>query len=293
MGVSKMFTGEINANSGTATDTAVSVKSASELYTTIASALNHKADANAVVSSVNGVTGAVNLCVHNAPDMGSAQVEGSVYNSSIVPHANLWGMGIVAGDEAGRGSTLAIIDTFVGMSASYLTTANLPSGAVSVENNFVINDMGNVITTIRPERMVTGFSAQDAKGLKSFVGDLSNLTTATYGDGNSKRTFYECTALESFIGDLSSLEDGDAMFCGCSNLTTFISDLSSLAIAHGMFYGCKLNTESLECIADTLPTVTGGEISIGYGSLASEPDAQAAKAAIEAKGWTCSMTYNA
>ena len=126
-----------------------------------------------------------------------------------------------------------------------------------------MNADGTVITTIRPERMVTGFSATAATGLKSFVGDMPNLTSGT------------------------------AMFKNCSQLTTFIGDLSSLESANEMFYGCKLDAESLEILADTLPTVTSGTISIGYGSLATNVEAEAAKAAIQAKGWTCHMDYNA
>lgn len=101
------------------------------------------------------------------------------------------------------------------------------------------------------------------------------------------------TPLKSFAGDLSSLTDGSNMFAGCTVLTSFTSELPSLTNGSSMFYKCKLDAESLECIADTLPTVTGSpRIEIGYGSLATPADAQAAQAAIQAKGWNCSMTYN-
>jgi hypothetical protein len=201
-----------------------------------------------------------------------------------------------------------------GNTSSYLELAALPSDAVTVENNFVMNADGKVITTIRPERMYKGFSAQKAKGLKSFVGDLPNLTTGVHGDGNAKRTFYECSALELFIGDLSSLTDGNTMFANCSELksfagdlssltngnsmfmncyalTSFTSDLSSLENGSSMFNGCKLDAESLECIAETLPTVSGSIIGIGYNCPAA--DAQAAYDTITAKGWQCTMSYMA
>ena len=149
-------------------------------------------------------------------------------------------------------SDIILFDTFVGMSNTYLTTANLPSNAVSVENNFVMDANGNVITTIRPERMVTGFSAATATGLKSFVGDMPNLT------------------------------NGTAMFKNCTQLTTFIGDLSSLETADEMFYGCTLDAESLEILADTLPTVTSGTIDIGASTNATDE----VIATIKGKDWT-------
>jgi hypothetical protein len=153
-----------------------------------------------------------------------------------------------------------------------------------------MNADGNVITTIRPERMYSGFNATTATGLTSFVGDLSNLENSSWGDSHNTYTFYECTALETFIGDLSSLTDGQWMFYACS-LKSFISDLSSLTNGENMFKGCKLNAESLECIADTLPTVTSGSLGeIGYNCSAAE--AQAAQTAIQAKGWTCTMYHS-
>ena len=81
------------------------------------------------------------------------------------------------------------------------------------------------------------------------------------------------------------------MFGNCHKLTSFTSDLSSLTNGNNMFNGCKLDAESLECIADTLPTATSASISIGYNCSAA--DAQAAYVTITGKGWTCRMTYNA
>lgn len=193
-----------------------------------------------------------------------------------------------------------------GSNISYLELAALPSDAVTVENNFVMNAEGRVITTIRPERMYKDFSAQNAgASLKSFVGDLPNLTTAIHGDGIAKRTFYTCNALELFIGDLSSLTDGNQMFCGCLKLKSFAGDLSSLTNGQGMFFGCaeltsftsdlssltngssmfencNLDVESLECIAETLPTVASGSIDIGASTNATAE----VIAEIKGKGWT-------
>jgi hypothetical protein len=215
-----------------------------------------------VVSSINGVKGDIKLCVHNYPDSFTAENSEGASQSNTTTDSNLWGMGVISGEFMhGTNDAISIIDSFVGLSASYLTTANLPTDAVSVENNFVYNSSGQVITTIRPERMVAGFYAGTAYGLKSFVGDLSNLEAARI---NGVSTFYQCTALETFIGDLSSLKDGHGMFEDCTSLTTFIGDLSSLesgtinmsaggGYGHGMFGDTNLTVESVENIADTLP----------------------------------------
>ena len=89
------------------------------------------------------------------------------------------------------------------------------------------------------------------------------------------------------------------MFYACPNLITFEGDLSSLTNGYEMFDGCKLNAESLDCIADTINDVRSlttstevtKQIDICYNCSAA--DAQAAQAAIQAKGWTCTMTYRA
>jgi hypothetical protein len=65
MGVSKMFTGDLSTTASTVTDTAVSVKSAQAMYSSLATQISGKADANNVVNSINGIKGAVNICVHN------------------------------------------------------------------------------------------------------------------------------------------------------------------------------------------------------------------------------------
>ena len=104
--------------------------------------------------------------------------------------------------------------------------------------------------------------------------------------------FYDCAKLTSFTSDLSSLTNGRNMFYDCAKLTSFTSDLSSLTNGRNMFTGCKLDADSLECIAETLPTVTGShEIDISYNC--SDADAQAAYDTITGKGWNCTMTYNA
>ena len=72
------------------------------------------------------------------------------------------------------------------------------------------------------------------------------------------------------------------MFANCIQLTTFIGDLSSLTSGLNMFGNCNLNAESLECIAETLPTVSGGTIDIGASTNATDE----VIATIKGKGWT-------
>lgn len=75
------------------------------------------------------------------------------------------------------------------------------------------------------------------------------------------------------------------MFYNCTNLTTFIGDLSSLTGGQSMFGNCNLDAESLECIAETLPTVTGSP-SIDLGTLGgANPAHLKAAHTIQTKGW--------
>jgi hypothetical protein len=72
--------------------------------------------------------------------------------------------------------------------------------------------------------------------------------------------------LTTFIGDLSSLEGGGRMFYDVTALTTFIGDLSSLKYGNSMFanigqnqQSSKLNSESVECILESIPDWTGDD----------------------------------
>ena len=113
--------------------------------------------------------------------------------------------------------------------------------------------------------------------LTSFTSDLPSLT-----DGGDM--FYD-SGLESFSSDLSSLTNGAGMFKFCSNLTTFSSDLSSLTNGSSMFYNCKLDTASIQNIADTINTYSG-KIHIGIGNSTPNEQEKAAFNTIASKGWT-------
>ena len=129
-----------------------------------------------------------------------------------------------------------------------LITASVPEGTTSVEGNIAY--VGSTKNVIAPEKFQT--AAQMPATLTSWVADLSNLTV------------------------------GDGMFNGCTGLVTFIGDLGSLTSGVDMFAGCQLSVESVEFIADTLPTVESGTITLGN---TTEEHAEAI-AEIEAKGWT-------
>lgn len=297
MGVSKLYTGEYYnmASLADKSNTAVSLDTVSDMFTAIA---DYKADKGTFVSSINDKKGDLRILTHNGISNTPQGTAASAFGYST--GTMLWGTTIVTDSYS---DSICLVDSFVGLNdgthVGYLQIAALPSNAVTVENNFVMDADGKVITTIRPERMYSGFRANSATGLKSFVGDLSNLDNASFGSSYDTRTFYSSSALETFIGDLSSLTDGSGMFVDCTKLTTCITDLSSLTDGTDMFNGCKLDAESLDCIADTINDVRSltasaqvtKQIKIGYNCSAA--DAQSAYDAITGKGWTCSMTYNA
>ena len=77
------------------------------------------------------------------------------------------------------------------------------------------------------------------------------------------------------------------MFASCNNLTSFSSDLSSLTDGRSMFSGCKLDTASVQNIADTINTPSS-KIIIDIGIANSTPNSQeeAAFNTIASKNWT-------
>jgi hypothetical protein len=123
--------------------------------------------------------------------------------------------------------------------------------------------------------------------LKSFSIDLPRLR-----DGGGM--FGECTALTTFSSDLSSLARGNNMFEDCTQLVSFTSDLSSLTDGRNMFSNCKLDTESVEIIADTINDVTGLELSdnvskkidISIGNTTPNDEEDAAFKQIQDKDWS-------
>jgi hypothetical protein len=103
--------------------------------------------------------------------------------------------------------------------------------------------------------------------------------------------FIYCYALKTFKSDLSSLTVGSGMFYGCTNLTSFSAKLPKLTDGSSMFSGCRLDTASVQNIADTINT-SRGTINIGIGN--SEPNTQEAAAfnTMVSKGWTVYVIVN-
>ena len=131
---------------------------------------------------------------------------------------------------------------------------------------------------------------QGCKNLTTFYSDLSSLTTC-------QDMFYGCSNLTSFKSDLSSLTFGHGMFSECFNLESFSSDLSSLTYGTFMFYGCKLDTASVQNIADTIKDVSSVEdeeycgmknktILIDIGNTTPNEQEDAAFNKMASKGWT-------
>ena len=236
------------ATLGSATDATVSEKTVKSVYDSLNSAINSK---DVGVTSVNGYTGQVKL-----------RAGGNTSNTFSISDvnngkSNLWGLNVTIDD-----TTQKIVDGFIGdnqvygrIGSNYPTTASLPTQATKVIGNFVYDADGKVIDTIRAERMVSGFYGKTATGLTEWVADMPNLDAAA-------GCFSECRSLTTFIGDLSSLENGNGMFYGADALTTFIGDLSSLSDGSYMFAeddnnATKLNSESVECILESIPDWTG------------------------------------
>ena len=256
MGVSKMFTGDLSHTSSTtdATDTAVSVKSAQAMYSTLA------ALANSHVTSV-----------------------GTSLTDTV-----LTGFDLSVSTNSTNQVEISVKDTTI-------KSGHLPASTKVVANGFIDGATDAEPIAIETEKINFGEGniphphdfISPATQLTTWVGDMPNLQSGYSMFANSNN-------LESFCGDLSAMTTGTNMFLGCSKLTSFCGDLSSLKVGLAMFDDCKLDAESLECIAETLPTVTGNpSIDIGYGSLATAAEAAAAKTAIQAKGWNCTMEYNA
>ena len=118
----------------------------------------------------------------------------------------------------------------------------------------------------------------NCSNLASFTSDLSSLTDGTV-------MFQHCDKLTTFNSDLSSLTDGISMFYGCTALTTFSSDLSSLTNGDRMFSSCKLDTASVQQIANTINPYNG-EINIDIENTTPNDEETSAFNNMADKGWT-------
>ena len=147
-----------------------------------------------------------------------------------------------------NGISVKQVDGTITELSESLITASVPAGTTSVEGNVAY--VGSEKHVIAPDKFQT--AAQMPATLTSWVADLSNLT------------------------------NGDNMFNGCTGLTVFVGDLSSLTSGVDMFNGCTLDSDSLEILAENLPTVSGGTIDIGASTNATEE----VIATIKGKGWT-------
>ena len=122
--------------------------------------------------------------------------------------------------------------------------------------------------------------------LQTFNGDLSSL-------GNGQSMFTRCRNLTSFSSDLPKLTDGGWMFCECVALTSFNGDLSSLTYGDSMFDCCKLDTASVQNIANTINTPSNkGRIYIGIGNSSPNEQEEEAFNTIASKNWTVYVGVN-
>ena len=153
----------------------------------------------------------------------------------------------------------------------------------------------------------------DCTNLTTFDFDLISLTNGTSMFGNCPNIssysnnlksiieaswmFSNCSNLTTFTSDLKTLVIGNYMFYECSNLTSFTSDLRSLTDALDMFTGCKLDTPSVQNIANTingnLENAEGSGcassfrcIGIGIANNTPNTEEDAAFRLMTEKGWT-------
>lgn len=215
-------------------------------------------------------------------------------------------------------------------------TKTLLRSATKVIDNTLYDENDNVIGTFDTRRLVTGSNFDPNTGLTTdgkeadalwfninsdmtalkgypitvFDSNLLNLTNGTYmflmcsltswstelpNLTNGFGMFAYCP-LTSWNGSLPNLINGGAMFTECP-LTSWNGTLHKLTNGFGMFANCKLDTESVECIANTINDVNGLEnegsetgevhkrIDIGISNSAPNDREIAAFNTIAAKGW--------
>ena len=149
-------------------------------------------------------------------------------------------------------------------------------------------------------------------GLESFTSDLTSLKQGSGMFNSTKLTsfnikmpnltsgsnfFAHCYNLKTFSSNLNNMAVGLAMFNNATALTTFEADLPSLTNGNKMFYACKLNTASVQRIANKIKNVNGltntgqydtiyKQIDIGIGNSTPNTQEKAAFNTIASRGWT-------
>ena len=187
----------------------------------------------------------------------------------------------------------------------------------AVDHNYITTDIVNGVWTEHLPDLIIGGEPDgftplfyDCSTLNTFNADLSSLeegyrmffdcsNLTTFNSNLSSLVsaymmFYGCTSLTSFKLKLRNLEDGSDMFYNCTNLTSFTSDLSSLTYGYHMFSNCKLDTASVQNIANTIKDITSlpdltstyKQIDIGIGNSTPTTEEQGYLNTIASKGWT-------
>ena len=119
----------------------------------------------------------------------------------------------------------------------------------------------------------------ECSNLTTFTSDLSSLT-------NGEGMFDSCSKLTTFTSNLSSLTNGGGMFYKCSKLVTFSSDLGSLTNGNAMFNNCKLDTPSVQHIAQTINRVTNSpNLHIDIGNKTPNSEETESFNTMVSKGW--------
>ena len=182
MGVSKMFTGDLTTTDSTVVDTAVSVKSAQAMYSSLATLADSKLD---------HIEGGSYLA------LSALVVSGYTVSPKCIDTTN---------DKLPKNVTSVIGNIMFADDGEI----------IPIEPEKIYNDGPSFNHFAESSNLVTwcadlpgikygGYMFASSEAFTSFSGDLSNLT-------NGYSMFGNCFALTSFCGDLSGLEDAENMF---------------------------------------------------------------------------------
>jgi hypothetical protein len=173
-------------------------------------------------------------------------------------------------------------------------TVDAPNAIVK-EFRWSVVDSGddNVIVTLKYK----GCSTVDEVKVVDPAYKTTDIVDGVWGEGlgdldNGNGMFAGCSNLKTFKSDLSSLTVGSGMFYSCTNLTSFSAKLPKLSYAQSMFVGCKLDTASIQLIADTINTVSSTAIQIGIGNSTPNEEEKAAFNKMVSKGWIVYVITN-
>ncbi len=161
------------------------------------------------------------------------------------------------------------------------------AGAVSMVTLFGGTPLTRFPSTVNFASLSDGtYMFGSSPGLETFDCDLPVLTRGV-------NMFTSCNQLTSFKSNAPMMTATTNMFSGCSKLAHWDGTFGQLTSASNMFNGCVLDLESVQNLANALPRISGGGMTIGVDSTkVSQEQQDAANAIIVDKGWTVTWQRN-